>query len=90
MVRCKLEKHVKMERCFKCWSYNHRARDCDGPDRSGRCYACRQEENSAKICKNEEFCIVCNKNGHKAGSGKCIVFRRSLLQAKKKIYYIKR
>ncbi|KAK4880428.1 hypothetical protein RN001_008574 [Aquatica leii] len=76
MVRCQLEKHVKMERCFKCWSYNHRARDCDGPDRSGRCYACGQE-----------FCIVCNKNGHKAGSGKCIIFRKSLLQANKDILY---
>ncbi|KAL3287465.1 hypothetical protein HHI36_001936 [Cryptolaemus montrouzieri] len=34
MVNCKEEQQLKMNRCYKCWLYDHTARDCNGPDRS--------------------------------------------------------
>ncbi|KAJ8955514.1 hypothetical protein NQ314_006880 [Rhamnusium bicolor] len=72
-----------MDRCYKCWSYDHRAADCNGTDRTKTCYKCGKEGHAVTNCTDEEFCPLCSTAGHRAGSGRCVAFRRALSQANK-------
>jgi hypothetical protein len=33
-VRCRLERRISTGRCYRCWSFDHKAANCDGPDRN--------------------------------------------------------
>ncbi|CAG9773642.1 unnamed protein product [Ceutorhynchus assimilis] len=77
LVRCYIEKNVTVERCRKCWSHNHITSNCTGPDRTKACYKCGKEGHQAKDCQEEESCPICQTNGHRAGTGKCLAFKKS-------------
>ncbi|KAJ8933809.1 hypothetical protein NQ314_013781 [Rhamnusium bicolor] len=38
LVKCSFENRINMSRCFKCWSFDHLADDCNGPDRTNLCF----------------------------------------------------
>ncbi|KAH1028575.1 hypothetical protein HUJ05_001920 [Dendroctonus ponderosae] len=78
LVQCTLEKRIMVERCIKCWSYEHSTANCNGSDRRGTCFICSKEGHVAKECKNKPQCPLCKKTGHKAGTGNCESFRRAL------------
>ncbi|ENN81886.1 hypothetical protein D910_03390 [Dendroctonus ponderosae] len=52
-------------------------------DRSKLCFACGEEGHQTRECTKEPNCPICPKKGHKAGSGNCDEFKKSLLEAKK-------
>jgi hypothetical protein len=37
-VRCRLERRIGTERCYRCWSFDHKTANCDGPHRTKACY----------------------------------------------------
>ncbi|CAH1107392.1 unnamed protein product [Psylliodes chrysocephalus] len=82
VVRCTIEKRIRMSQCYRCWSYNHRINECNGPDRSKHCYKCGENDHMAKYCENLEKCPICNTIGHKAGTLKCKAFRTALTRAR--------
>jgi hypothetical protein len=82
-VRCGVERRIATERCYRCWSFDHKAANCDGPDRSKTCYRCGVEGHEARDCGNEEACPLCQKAGHKAEGRGCGVFRSALNKARK-------
>lgn len=84
LVKCRVEKRIEMRRCDKCWSYDHRTKDCSSPKNlEGACYKCGDKMHKAKECQKEEYCPVCDKTGHKAGIGKCKAFKQSLTNMRK-------
>nr|XP_015840229.1 PREDICTED: cellular nucleic acid-binding protein homolog [Tribolium castaneum] len=84
MVRAQVERRVEVLRCFNCLGYNHKASECTEERRNKSCYRCGGEDHMAKDCKStEEFCVVCRSAGHRAGSGKCRLFKQALAAAKK-------
>lgn len=76
--RCFVDMRIKMAKCIKCWSYGHETSQCDGPDRRKLCYKCGQDGHISKDCQGNEECPLCDEKGHRAGSGRCTDFRRSL------------
>lgn len=48
MVECSAEKRITVPRCYKCWSYDHSVKNCDGPDRSKACFNCGEDGHDAK------------------------------------------
>ncbi|KYB24568.1 hypothetical protein TcasGA2_TC031704 [Tribolium castaneum] len=84
MVRAQVERRVEVLRCFNCLGYNHKASECTKEKRNKSCYRCGGEDHMAKDCKSTvEFCVVCRSAGHRAGSGKCRLFKQALAAAKK-------
>jgi hypothetical protein len=82
-VRCRVERRIATERCYRCWSFDHKTANCDGPDRTKACYRCGVEGHKARDCGNEEACPLCQKPGHKAGGRGCGVFRSALNKARR-------
>jgi hypothetical protein len=82
-VRCRVERRIATERCYRCWSFDHKTANCDGPDRTKACYRCGVEGHEARDCGNEEACPLCQKPGHKAGGRGCGVFRSALNKARR-------
>lgn len=78
LVRCSTEKWHQVRRCRRCWSYEHEAKDCKGPDRTENCYRCGESGHAAQECINDEACPICETKGHKPNSGKCPAFRNAL------------
>lgn len=78
LVRCKLEKHIDLERCRKCWAFDHNTSECNGEDRRTNCYRCGKTGHNAKTCKDEENCLVCKESGHAASSGKCKIYKAAI------------
>lgn len=83
LVRCTLEKRIKMTRCYNCWSYDHKASECTGPNRTNLCFNCGLENHASKDCSNQEACPICEQAGHKAGTLKCQIFKAALSQARR-------
>jgi hypothetical protein len=83
IARCSVEERIRLYQCFRCWKYDHVAAKCTEGDKWNLCRKCGEEGHRENGCKNEEYCIQCNRPGHKVGSGKCIVFRRALTKARR-------
>lgn len=84
LARCRVEKRLEVRKCFKCWAYDHEARECTGEDRSGACYKCGIKGHKAEECQNKERCPICDEEGHYLGSGRCSSFRNALKKARLK------
>jgi hypothetical protein len=82
-VRCRLERRIGTERCYRCWSFDHKTANCDGPHRTKACYRCGAERHEARDCGNEEACPLCQKSEHKAGGRGCDIFRSALNKVKR-------
>lgn len=89
-VSCRMRLRTVVQRCHRCLSYGHLARNCRGPNRAKLCGKCCKEGHVAKDCKAPMNCFLCAEKGveqanltHVPGSGKCAVFRDALNKAKK-------
>ncbi|KAK5639223.1 hypothetical protein RI129_011715 [Pyrocoelia pectoralis] len=76
---CSIERRVQLQQCFRCSSYDHK-RECEGPDRTKLCQRCGGENRRAKQCHNRRRCLLCNKDDHSSGSGRCGNFRAALMK----------
>jgi hypothetical protein len=81
--RCPVERRLEVKRCSRCWSFEHAAGKCTGPDRSKHCMGCGQEGHAMKNCKADKSCVLCNGENHALGSGRCKAFRHALAMARK-------
>ncbi|XP_071056461.1 uncharacterized protein [Onthophagus taurus] len=81
---CNLEKRLNVMRCSRCWEYGHETWRCKGTDRAKLCYRCGKKDHIVADCKNEEACPLCEEEGHRAGSGKCKIFKKELASLRKK------
>lgn len=86
MVRCRIERHINISRCKRCWAYDHMENTCAGPDRKNNCYKCGKDGHTAIICTEEEECVMCNEKGHTTGSGKCKFFKSALDNFRRRRY----
>lgn len=84
IVNGRFERRVQLQKCFKCWGYDHYASKCHGPDRSKLCLKCGKDGHNIKECSNTSYCLLCETQGHAAGSVVCKVFKNSLDQARKR------
>lgn len=85
IVECRIQERLDIPRCYKCWSYGHNARNCEGTDRSKKCHICCSEEHDRKNCKaTTPYCPLCETEGHQAGSGICKVFKNALKTEREK------
>lgn len=87
---CRVRARTIFPRCFRCLSYGHLARKCEGPDRSKLCFKCGESCHKAADCrKNNPQCMLCTDKGvneakrnHAPGTGACTVFREALEKVK--------
>ncbi|KAJ3619133.1 hypothetical protein MTP99_005919 [Tenebrio molitor] len=40
---CTIHERIDVEICYKCWDYNHKAKDCEQTDKKNRCRKCGEE-----------------------------------------------
>ncbi|XP_066157815.1 putative autophagy-related protein 11 [Euwallacea fornicatus] len=83
MVRAGVYKRIEIKKCNRCWKYDHLEKECKDKDRKNCCYKCGSSDHLVKNCENEEYCPICEKIGHRAGNGKCWIFRETLGKARK-------
>ncbi|KAJ8967957.1 hypothetical protein NQ317_003547 [Molorchus minor] len=87
--QCPINEFVKVVQCYRCLKYGHRRDECrEATGRAAECLRCGGNGHKAKECERAEHCVLCQKDGHRAGAGKCPEFRKALqrskAQAKKK------
>lgn len=82
-LNCRIRERVLVQKCYRCLSFGHVARNCQGPNRANTCYKCCQEGHKAAACMNIEYCHICKQNGHNAGSLKCPEYKKLLMSATK-------
>jgi hypothetical protein len=75
---CTIQERIDVEICYKCWGYNHKAKDCEQTDKKNRCRKCGEEGHLSKACANEAYCIKCNRARHAVGSAQCRYFKEAL------------
>ncbi|ERL84662.1 hypothetical protein D910_02089 [Dendroctonus ponderosae] len=78
MVRCSMEPRIQCPR-----GHTNISHKDVHVDRSKLCFACGEEGHTAKGCEKETSCPICQKSGHRAGSGKCEAFKRLLFEDRK-------
>ncbi len=76
---CKIQERIEVEKCYRYWTYGHKAWNCSRPDKRESCLNCAKEGHKRKDCQEEAFCPLCEARGHEAGSGRrCEAFKRAL------------
>ncbi|XP_015436990.1 PREDICTED: uncharacterized protein LOC107192286 [Dufourea novaeangliae] len=81
---CRVIEREEIVRCFRCWGYNHRAKDCKGQDMSGACRKCTIKGHNADNCKGLTRCALCETDGHTTGSTRCPEYRRAFKENRQK------
>nr|XP_022908717.1 uncharacterized protein LOC111420043 [Onthophagus taurus] len=84
LANCQIEERRDIKKCLLCWSATHLARDCPNEDRRGWCFKCGDEGRQTSTCENEERCPDCKVKGHRAGTGRCPIYRKLLNQVRDK------
>ncbi|XP_068901767.1 uncharacterized protein [Tenebrio molitor] len=65
IARCSVEERIRLYQCYRCWKYDHVGAKCTEGDKRNLCRKCGEEGHRENGCKNEEYCIQCNRPGHK-------------------------
>jgi hypothetical protein len=81
---CAAQERLDLEKCYRCWGYGHKARDCEEEDRSESCRKCAKTGHVKKHCIELAYCPLCQKTGHEAGEGRCTIFRNALAAARRR------
>ncbi|KAK5642948.1 hypothetical protein RI129_009115 [Pyrocoelia pectoralis] len=81
MNLCRTRERREVERCYRCWEYGHIAKTCQGIDRSKDCTRCAKKGHGWRECEGEQYCPICDEEGHRVGSGGCKAFRDALKRA---------
>lgn len=56
--KCKVVEDIYITRCYKCWGFNHRAKECKGSLRCGIC----ADQHDRKDCRaNYKKCVNCDR-----------------------------
>lgn len=66
---------ITPSRCFTCRKVGHEAKDCKAKGKGEVCHNCGHFGHYRSDCKNAKACYLCGKEGHKAESMTCPVFR---------------
>uniref|UniRef100_A0A6P7H103 Uncharacterized protein LOC114348998 n=1 Tax=Diabrotica virgifera virgifera TaxID=50390 RepID=A0A6P7H103_DIAVI len=77
IVRCQVEKRIRVPRCNRCWAFDHARDACAGPDRTGTCYGCGTTGHDTESCRAAVRCVLCDE-AHGCGSMACPKFRDAL------------
>ncbi|XP_066260450.1 piggyBac transposable element-derived protein 4-like [Euwallacea similis] len=64
LVRCKLERYLKIKWCAKCWAYDHAAPNCNGADRRKCCFRCGKPNHRVKIVLLNKMCSWEDEQNH--------------------------
>lgn len=78
---CTLVSKRRIERCFRCMGFGHRAAKCKAPDRSKLCRRCGEDGHFARGCSKPPRCLLCTVdagNKHATGGPLCAAYRRAL------------
>jgi len=70
-TRCKITERIEVERCNRCWAYDHSKVNCNGPDRTNMCLKCGQPGHKITDCRSPTYCPLCNSQEHAVISLKC-------------------
>lgn len=81
--KCKFEERIELERCYKCWRYDHKSKDCVNKDISKHCHNCGQAGHARMACSNERACPLCGVSGHAAGTLACKIFSTAFANEKR-------
>lgn len=90
-TNCRVRRRIEVLRCWRCLSYGHHTKTCQGPDRHDLCHKCGSKGHKLKDCQEEANCVLCGESDtnsgntkHVPGSGSCSVFRRALEEQRSK------
>ncbi|XP_050497359.1 uncharacterized protein LOC126878594 [Diabrotica virgifera virgifera] len=61
IVRCQVEKRIRVPRCNRCWAFDHARDVCAGPDRTGTCYGCGVTGHDTESCRAAARCVLCDE-----------------------------
>lgn len=78
---CPLRVPQQPLRCYKCMSFGHQSKNCQGADRSKACWRCGVDGHQAKDCKGEPKCLLCTDEGsnkHATGSFSCKAYKEAV------------
>ncbi|KAJ8972658.1 hypothetical protein NQ317_015378 [Molorchus minor] len=79
---CQIAERKNVRQCYRCLAYGHRKYECRfRKDIGGKCRKCGQAGHKIKECR-AEFCLSCDREGHKTGTGRCPEFRKALNKEK--------
>nr|CAI5858264.1 unnamed protein product [Callosobruchus analis] len=75
LLSCEVRERVVVPRCYRCWDFGHRARDCNQEQMPEICINCGEQGHRARDCKKVSYCTKCRKKGHRADQTRCPHFR---------------
>ena len=83
MNHCRIVEKVEVTQCYRCYGYGHIAAKCqDKNDKSRDCRNCGRDGHIQAKCQSKRRCLLCKKDGHRAGEGTCAALRRALREAR--------
>lgn len=78
---CRIKEKVIVLRCTNCLKVGHAAKYCRAKkSRDSKCLRCTQEGHNVKDCKNESYCLSCDRSGHRSDSMSCPKYRKLVHQ----------
>lgn len=83
-TRCKITERIEVERCNRCWAYDHSKKNCNGPDRTHMCLKCGQPGHKIMDCRGPTYCPLCNSQEHAVTSLRCPHHSKAVQEIRRK------
>ncbi|KAJ3661604.1 hypothetical protein Zmor_005994 [Zophobas morio] len=74
-LRWRVKKLVTPPKCSKCKRVGHEMKTYDSTNPSKTCHNCGSLEHMTKDCSNAANCYLCNKEGHRAETMTCPIYK---------------